>query len=244
MRPRQQAARTYRRLMHSAALTAFRVVVKETDLLIQAPQDLSAEAKESVIRHRHALESYISSYPEFAVTLCPWRDRAPQPTILRRMMAAGQTAGVGPMAAVAGALAHAVGNDLLTLTESVIVENGGDVFFAVPHAVTVGIFAGDSPLSMKVGVAIAPGSVPMAVCTSSGTIGHSLSLGKADAVCVVAEDGALADAAATAIGNGIRRPGDIHGAITAGRGIRGVVGIVVVMEEKLGAWGDVSLVRV
>ena len=244
MSPIRQTERTYRRLMHSAALTAFRVVVKETDLLIQAPRDLSAEAEESIIRHRHALESYISSYPEFATTLSPWHDSSPQPVILRRMMAAGEAAGVGPMAAVAGALAHAVGNDLLTLTESVIVENGGDVFFAVPHAVTVGIFAGNSPLSMSVGVAIARERGPLALCTSSGTIGHSLSLGKADAVCVVAKDGALADAAATAIGNGIRRPEDIHDAITAGSGIRGVEGIVAVMDEKLGAWGDVSLVRV
>jgi ApbE superfamily uncharacterized protein (UPF0280 family) len=230
--------------MHSAALKAFRVAVKETDLLIQAPQDLSAAATESIIRHRHALESYIASYPGFATTLTPWRDSAPQPSILRRMMAAGEAAGVGPMAAVAGALAHAVGTDLLTVVESVIVENGGDVFFAVPHAVTVGIFAGDSPLSMKVGVAIAPKRGPLAMCTSSGTIGHSLSLGKADAVCVIAKDGALADAAATAIGNGIHRPGDIRGAIAAGRSIPGVDGIVAIMGEEMGAWGDVSLVRV
>jgi ApbE superfamily uncharacterized protein (UPF0280 family) len=147
------------------------------------------------------------------------------------------------MAAVAGAIAEGVGTDLLSMTDAVIVENGGDIFLSVPQAVTVAIYAGASPLSMRVGVRIAPGS-PMAMCTSSGTIGHSLSLGRADAVCVLAKDAALADAAATAIGNAIRRASDIRRALTAGRAIPGVTGIVAIMGTEMGACGDVSLVRV
>ena len=239
-----QKERSYRRLMHSAPLTAFRVVVKETDLLIQASHDISAPARESVIRHRGVIESYIAGYPSFATTLTPWRDSSPQPAVLRRMMAAGKAAGVGPMAAVAGAIAEAVGADLLTVSEAVIIENGGDVFLSVPQAVTVAIYAGASPLSMKVGVRIEAGGGPMAMCTSSGIIGHSLSLGKADAVCVLAKDGALADAVATAIGNMIRRADDIRTALNTGRDIPGVVGIVAIMGAEMGACGDISLVPV
>ena len=86
--------------------------------------------------------------------------------------------------------------------------------------------------------------MPRAVCTSSGTIGHSLSLGVADAVCVVSESCPLADAAATAIGNRVEGAGDIQGAIDWGRGISGVDGIVVVIGDKMGAWGGVELVRI
>ncbi|MFH1981382.1 MAG: UPF0280 family protein [Pseudomonadota bacterium] len=244
MRPRLQKERTYRRMMHSASLVAFRVVVRETDLLIQAPRDVSVPARESVVRHRGYIESYIARHPAFATTLVPWRDPSPQPAILRRMIAAGEAAGVGPMAAVAGALAEAVGTDLLTMVDAVIVENGGDVFFAVPQEVTAAIYAGDSPLSMHVGVRIAPGGGPLALCTSSGTIGHSLSLGKADAVCVLSKDCALADAAATAVGNTIGHAGDIRQALTAGRDIRGVAGIVAIVGPEMGACGEITLVRI
>jgi ApbE superfamily uncharacterized protein (UPF0280 family) len=236
--------RTYRRLMRADRLTAFRVVVKETDLWIQATRDLSAEAREAVIQHRQVLESYIAAHPGFASALTPWQDSGPLPALVRRMIDAGTASGVGPMAAVAGAIAQAVGDDLLTRSEAVIVENGGDVYVAAPNVVTAVIYAGSSPLSMKIGLAIDGKNSPTAMCTSSGTVGHSMSMGKADAVCVLAADAALADAAATAIANRIRRPGDVRPAITSGSAIAGIDGIVAILGEEMGAWGEVTLVPV
>ena len=116
------------------------------------------------------------------------------------MVKAGKNAGVGPMAAVAGAIAEHVGLGLLKSTNHVIVENGGDIFIKTDAPLTVGIFAGKSSLSLRIGIRLSGGPKPMAVCTSSGTVGHSLSLGRADAVCVAADSCAIADAAATAIG--------------------------------------------
>jgi ApbE superfamily uncharacterized protein (UPF0280 family) len=94
---------------------------------------------------------------------------------------------------------------------------------------------------MKVGLKIAPVCHPLGVCTSSGTVGHSLSLGKADAVCVVSTSCALADAAATSIGNRVQSAGDIENAMAWGRGIPGVDGIVVIVGDRIGGWGAVKL---
>ena len=159
------------------------------------------------------------------------------------MVSAGERAGVGPMAAVAGAIAEHVGIDLLTHTDEVVVENGGDIFFKTNGPVTIGIFAGKSPISLKMGLRVNPEVKPLSVCTSSGTVGHSLSLGKADAVCVLSGSCSLADAAATSIGNRIASKAHIGSAIDFGKNIKGVDGIVVIMGNKMGMWGELEILR-
>jgi hypothetical protein len=234
--------RTYRTLVDSDRLTAFTVTVKETDLHVQARSDLTALARELTLEHRGYLEAYIRRHPAFLSTLEPWPLTGPAPAVVGDMIAAGAAAGVGPMAAVAGAVAEYVGRGLVPHSEEVIIENGGDIFLKTAAAATVAIFAGRSPLSLKVGVRLACGDLPLGVCTSSGTVGHSLSFGKADAVCVVSRSCALADAAATAIGNRVRSKRDIVGGIEFGKAIGGVQGLVIIVEDQLGAWGEVDVV--
>ncbi len=137
--------RTYRKCFHSKNLCHFQVVVKETDLDIAARQDLTAQAYESVRRHRHYLEQYIRMFPGFSRSLEPMPADPLAPPIIREMLKAANTSGVGPMAAVAGAMAEFVGRDLLQFSPEVIVENGGDVFLARSTDVRVGLFAGTSP---------------------------------------------------------------------------------------------------
>jgi uncharacterized protein len=217
------------------------VAVKETDLAIYAERNLEKEALDSVLRHRGYLEAYIERYPEFAEILTPWRSPGPAAEIVRDMANASALAGVGPMAAVAGAVAERVGRDLLAYSSEVVVENGGDVFIKTSRPATVGIFAGNSPLSLKIGVRIDTGGKPAGVCTSSGTVGHSLSKGRADAVCVIAESCALADAVATAAGNLVSSPSDIAQGVEAAKRIQGVRAVVVIVKDRIGAWGDVEL---
>ena len=236
--------RTYRKLVSTEKLTTFQVVVKETDLLVHAAGKLMPETRELVLEHRGYVEAYIKAYPEFMTTLDPWRHAGPAPNIISDMINAGARAGVGPMAAIAGAIAENVGLGLLDFTDQVIVENGGDVFIKTNTPVTVGIFAGSSPLSMQVGIRLNCEKKAAAVCTSSGTLGHSLSLGLADAVCVVADSCALADAAATATGNLIQSPADINDAIAAGQRIAEITGIVIIAGEKIGVWGDLEIVPI
>jgi len=234
--------RSYRNLVNTEKLTTFQVVVKETDLLVHAARKLVAETRELVLEHRGYVEAYIKAHPDFLTTLQPWRLEGPAPNIVTAMTTAAARAGVGPMAAIAGAIAEQVGLGILNLTDQVIVENGGDIFIKTNTPATVGIFAGSSPLSLRVGIRLNCEKKPAAVCTSSGTLGHSLSLGKADAVCVVADSCALADAAATAIGNLVKSPADIHGAINRAKKLADICGIVIIAGDKIGAWGNLEVV--
>ena len=232
----------YRNQIAKGHLTTFNVRVKETDLMVHATKSLVSETRESVLQHRGYVEAFINENVSFATSLVPWNGKGLFPKIIAEMIKAGENANVGPMAAVAGAMAQFVGQDLLERTDEVIVENGGDIFIKTIQPITVGIFAGTSPLSFKIGIAVDSMPHPKAVCTSSGTIGHSLSYGKADAVVVVSDSCANADAAATAIGNLVTSEHRIQKAIEVGKQIPGVDGIIIIVGEKLGVWGQMEIV--
>ncbi|MCP4110712.1 MAG: UPF0280 family protein [Desulfobacteraceae bacterium] len=234
--------RTYRNLVNTGNLIPFKVTVKETDLHIHAEKNLESTSRELILRYRGYLESYIKRNPEFVKTLNPWYIDTPEPVIIQEMAEAGRKAGVGPMAAVAGAIAEHVGKGLLAHTSEVVVENGGDIFLKKDNPVTIAIFAGKSPLSLKTGLQIDPGDSPVSVCTSSGTVGHSLSMGRADAICVVSKSCPLADAVATSMGNRINLQSDIKKAIDFGKSIEGVTGLVAIMGNSIGAWGELEII--
>ena len=241
MKPPSPHERTYRSLVTHDRMETYRVVVKETDLLIKTNTPLVQEVTDLILKYRLPLERYVEDHPEFLTTCHPFPRDPLAPVIVRSMIDASRDAHVGPMAAVAGAIAECVGKDLIPHSEEVVVENGGDVFIHTKETQTVAIFAGQSQLSNKIGVRIDADVMPMAVCTSSGTIGHSLSLGKADAAVVVSQSTPLADAAATAIGNLVRDKKDIDRAIDNGRNINGVKGIVIIVNDIMGMWGDIEL---
>jgi ApbE superfamily uncharacterized protein (UPF0280 family) len=222
---------------------AFEVAVKETDLFILADSNLATLAEAAIYRVRGPLEGYIASHPEFLQSLVSLPDDPLAPSIVREMLAAGQTCGVGPMAAVAGAIAEAVGRALLIESREVVVENGGDCFVEVGSPLEMGIFAGSSVLSEKLAVRLRPERMPLGVCTSSGTVGHSLSFGRADAVTVIAPSAAVADAAATRIGNRVKHRGDLDRALAVAQEIEGVLGVVIIIGDAVGVWGEVELVE-
>ena len=238
------AEREYRNLVSPEGLIPFRVTVQETDLLVMAEKALPEYTREMVIRHRQVLETYIESHPLFRESMLPLDDDSRAPEIVRDMLRAGQQCGVGPMAGVAGAIAQFVGEDLLTHSSDVIVENGGDIYMKSSKERRVAIYAGSSSLSLKIGVIISPDSMPTGVCTSSGTVGHSRSFGRADAVCIVCGSATLADTAATAVGNRVRSRRDIKEGLKLAQKIEGVRGALVIVEDGLGVWGDIELVRI
>jgi len=232
---------TYRNRIKSDKLKPFKVIVKETDLFIYAKTHLKSLATELVLRYRGYIETYIKKQPDFITSLSPWHETGPAPNIVKDMINAGNHAGIGPMASVAGAIAEYVGKNLLSSSDEIIVENGGDVFIKTNSPVVVGIFAGGSPLSLNVGMRIDSSKESVSVCTSSGTVGHSLSMGTADAVCVKSGSCALADAAATSIGNRVKKKSDIENAISYGKTIKGVDGIVIIRKQAMGIWGDIEV---
>ncbi|MBU2535236.1 MAG: UPF0280 family protein [Chloroflexota bacterium] len=234
--------RTYRHWVKGDDLVSFSVVVKETDLYIRAASNLHRKAHRLVLKYRSSLEKYIARRPDFLTSLEPIEVEAEAPKIVRDMADAARMAGVGPMAAVAGAIAEFVGKELLDFSPEVIVENGGDIYLKIQRQRTIGIFAGGSPLTGKLGLEINPEDTPLGICTSSGTVGHSLSFGRADAVIVLADSATLADAAATAIGNRVSEPADIEKGIELARDIGQLRGVVIIKDDKLGVWGGVKIV--
>jgi ApbE superfamily uncharacterized protein (UPF0280 family) len=233
--------RTYRHWIEDKHLTSFSVTVKETDLYIRASINLQRKAHRLVLKYRQKLEDYIERNPAFLTSLEPITKPAQGPRIVQDMIEASRKAGVGPMASVAGAIAEHVGRELLDFSPEIIVENGGDIYLKSLTKRTVGIFAGNSPLTGKIGLEISPQDTPLGICTSSGTVGHSLSYGKADAVVALSSSATLADAAATAIGNRVSQDSDISNAIEFGKGISGLKGLLIIVDDNIGVWGDVKL---
>ena len=246
--PRSYLERNYRSVLETGALVSSFAQVKDTDLHILADRDVSGWASDCAVQYRLQVEKYILDHPEFVQSLSPLpRDRH-APAIVRDMFSAGSKAGVGPMAAVAGVIAEYVGRDLLTRgIREVMVENGGDIFLHRSRDCTVAIFAGESPLSLQVGIKVSEQIMPAGVCTSSGTVGHSLSFGCADSVTVLSKSTALADAVATRLGNEVGmesgQSSRLEKALKIGRNIDGVLGVVVICGDKIGAVGDVELVK-
>jgi ApbE superfamily uncharacterized protein (UPF0280 family) len=235
--------RTYRHWISGDDLVSFNVTVRETDLLIRARSNLEQQALESVQKHRKPLEEYIRQHPLFMHSLEPVEVASDAPEIVREMAEAGEIAGVGPMAAVAGAIAEMVGRDLLVFSPEIIVENGGDIFMQILKARKVGIYAGESsPFTGKLALEIAAEDTPLGICTSSGTVGHSLSLGNADAVIVTAPSAALADAAATAIGNKVKDAPDVKKEINSAGMRYGISGLIIIKDDEIGMWGNIKLV--
>ena len=191
------------------------------------------------------LEEYIKRNPAFLSSLEPLTIGEDAPLIVKEMARSTSRVGVGPMAAVAGAIAEFVGNDLLDFSPEVIVENGGDIFLKSLKKRMIGIYAGKSPLTGRIGLEISgEDDTPLGICTSSGTVGHSLSYGRADAVIVLSPSTTLADAAATAIGNLIVQPGDIPKGVELAKGIEGLRGVIIIQDDKMGLWGKVKICQV
>ena len=219
---------------------------------------------------RHAIRSYASADPRFLTSLEPLEmpvgkhtgepgsntrlspsngdpghdaltAGSPVPQEVITMLRCGKRTGTGPMSAVAGLFAERAGQWLASGygTEEVVVENGGDLFLLNQSPLTAVIHAGGSPLSGRIGLEIPAGT--WGVCTSSGTFGHSFSMGRADAVTVVAREAPLADAWATALANRVRGPEDIEAVLELAVSDPGILGCVVVAGDRLGVRGQFEL---
>ena len=235
--------RTYRNWVQDQGLVSFQVEIGESNLFIRAERGLDSQAKACLGRQREAIQDYIRKHPEFATTLKPHSIKDSAPEIIQEMAGACSSAGVGPMAAVAGAIAEYVGRDLLKFSSEVIVENGGDIFMKTNRLRTVGIFAGKSSYSAKLALEIVPSKNSWGICTSSGTVGPSLSFGQADAAVVICNSAILADAWATRLGNIIKSADDLEKTLSFVKDIPEIKGVVIIIGEKIGAWGEIKLVK-
>ncbi|MFC1559658.1 UPF0280 family protein [Candidatus Margulisiibacteriota bacterium] len=234
----------YRKLISAKGLVRSVIVEKETDILLLADRSLTQLAHKALKKTRTQLEDYIKKDAKFESSFAPHMVSPFSPRIIKKMAKAAKKTNVGPMAAVAGAVAEEVGLDLMKYSGEVIVENGGDIFIKLKKPRRIGIYAGKSPFSEKIAIEIKPEDTPLGVCTSSGTVGHSTSFGSADAVVVTSKSTALADAAATAIANVVKDIKTIEDGLDLAKKIKGLHGVLIIKGNHIGAFGNLEIVPI
>jgi hypothetical protein len=218
---------------------AFEVAVGETDLLVLAEDALQEQTRAAARSARRQIESHGALHPDFLSARTPLPEPDGAPELVSAMYGAGQAAGTGPMAAVAGTVAEHVARALTEDSPEVIVENGGDIFMVSAEERRVAVTAPGSPMDGRLAIVIPPGE--RAICTSSGTTGHSASAGRADAVVIAAATGAVADALATATANRVSEPADVEDAIEWARERAQLQHILIICGETIAAWGQFEL---
>lgn len=238
------AERGYRRMVRARdGEVRFQVGVEQTDLLVVAELDLRDEIAAFVAGVRGEIKNWILFHPEFAESLVPVAVPDTAPDVIRAMAEAAARCGVGPMAAVAGAVAQAVGDAFAERSPNILVENGGDTYLRSTRERVVALLA-DPGSGAAIGLRLEEGAFPVALCASSGTIGHSLSLGSGDLVAVRARDARFADAAATALANLLNSESDMDRVLKRARelAVHGLEGVFAQYDAKVAAWGDLELV--
>lgn len=210
---------------------------RQTFATILADEPVHVEAaKAGILAARQDVEAYIARDPFFAATFDPYEPDSDE-TVIVRMAEATRKAGVGPMAAVAGAIAWAGIEAMQEAGASFgIIDNGGDIALLCDRPVRVGVHAGEAALSDRIAFIVPPQERILGICTSSATVGPSISFGVADAVTIFSHDVALADAWATSVCNQIR-PGDRS--VLDRMDPAEVDGIFAIMGEDTVTWGNV-----
>ncbi|HOT45189.1 MAG TPA: UPF0280 family protein [Spirochaetota bacterium] len=235
----KSAGRTYRDFTETERWQSFRVKVETSDLFIRAGSDLSAQAERLVRRAREEILRHIDRQNGFLTSYTPVERLDGCPEIVTMMYDASERAGVGPMAAVAGAVAEAVGRELMGYSEEIIIENGGDIWMRITSPASVLIYPGGMYFN-AVALKVHPDRTPCGICTSSARIGHSFSFGKADAATIIAPDAALADAIATEACNRVQGAETMEYAADYGMSC-GAAGVVILYRDRLAARGEVEL---
>lgn len=227
---------------------SFRTGYRETDLWVAVDADrygpdVERYTLDRIMFYRSVLEKHIAVFHEFRDSLVPVTAPAGVHPMVREMYGAAQAAGTGPMSAVAGAMAQYISTDLISRFDlrEVIAENGGDIFMKLTSPATVSVFAGTSPLSDKIGLVIKPEETPLSVCCSSGTIGHSLSFGIADACMIACRSGALADAYATAFCNEVKSREMVHEVTENALHKPEIISVVIIAGDKAGLGGSIEI---
>lgn len=240
--------RNYRQKFNTRRFRGFQVSYRETDLWVGVDtgsfqEEMGSIIQARVVELRHELDQYINTEPEFVKCLQPFQPHDAAPSEAKEMALAAARAGTGPMSAVAGLFSREAGKAISKnfSVKEFVIENGGDIFATLEDEFIYSVYAGKSPLSEKIGIAIPQRIREIGVCTSSGTVGPSLSFGKADAVAVACRDVLLADAFATALGNVVKSPADIPGALELSESFPEIISVVIVCEDRVGVRGEFEI---
>ena len=218
------------------------LVIKETKATIRtsSPRHIDIGIS-SLLRNRRLLESFLQRDKDFLKAMTPVGVKEGSPEVVLRMCAAAEKFEVGPMASVAGALADLCLEDMLDKGARFgMVENGGEIVVQGMRELLVSIYAGNSPLSNRIGLQLTNLDLPIGIGTSSATVGHAKSLGESDAAVAICENACLADAAATALGNKVQGSDpqeSIRRALDTVDGFPDLRGMIVIRGNWIGTLG-------
>jgi uncharacterized protein len=221
----------------------YRLRYKYTDIFITSDRDILKELEEPVTSFYSGIEGIISHDRTFMKSLEPVKEKQYYPGYIKKMCQASYRFGVGPMAAVAGAVCDRIAEKISGKCGFLMIENGGDVFIKSKKPVRIGLFSYNSFFSDRLNIVIGAKQTPCGICSSSGTMGHSLNLGKSDLVTVMAESATMADAAATAVANSVLENADIGRSVRLYKKYKEVKGIIIIKDDRIGIWGNLQLVK-
>jgi len=211
--------------------------IRETIVTVIADDTYHPVCLESIYKVRSDLEAFIIHDPFFKGTLEPYECPSDAPEVVRRMCEATAKVGVGPMAAVAGTVACMAVEAMASAGAAyALVDNGGDIALINDETVLVGIYAGESPIK-GLALEVPPRTKILGVCTSSATVGPSISFGNSDAALIVSDDVSLADAAATALGNSIIDEASLATAFDFLKSVPEVTGAIGIIGDKMATYG-------
>jgi ApbE superfamily uncharacterized protein (UPF0280 family) len=230
--------------MEMKMLKIVRKIIEETDVLIKSDNEKAIEkALKSIKENRRLLKDYLKNHPLILYSLTPTPLNSLEfnaPEIVKRMVKASNKAEVGPMASVAGALADLALEEMIKEgAEIALIENGGEIAINSKVDINVVIHSCFLFSSKKFGFKISSEDCPLGIATSSSKSPRALSLGNADSVTVLAENAAIADAAATAICNVIKDEKTIQKGLNLAKKIDGVKGVIAIKGNHVGLCGSI-----
>ena len=221
---------------------AWKVSYKYSDLFISCSKDISYVIPDKIIDFYNILEKEIKENPDFEKTLAPLKNCSSSSWILLEMDKASKTFNVGPMAAVAGSLCEFISRDIKSNTRYLVIENGGDVYIRSNEDAIISVFLKNNYFKNGLRIKIKKKLLPCGIASSSGTFGHSLSLGISDIALVIAKNAIIADAAATAFANTIKNKTDLEEAVNLMKDKEDIFGLLAIKDENIAIYGKIELI--
>jgi len=232
----------YRVNVAKKAEFAWKISYKYSDLFISCDRDIYSFIHDKLIDFYNILEQEIKENPDFEKSLIPLKNYSCNNWILSEMYKTSETFNVGPMAAVAGSLCEYISREIQDRVRYLVIENGGDVYIKSTRDAVISVFLKNNYFGKGLNIKIEKKLLPCGIASSSGTFGHSLSLGNSDIAMVLAKNAIIADAAATAFANKIKNKDDLEKAVNSMKDKEGILGLLAIKDEKIAIYGQMALI--
>jgi len=218
----------------------FDIHVQDLTLQITAAPDLVEESRAAALTFWEQLQAWSLQHPEFRTSKRPLAVPQDAPELVREMVRASGTAGVGPIFSFRGAVTDHVGRFLARQAREITVECGGDLFILRRKRtkLTVHRRGNGGPISLVV----EPRAGGVGVSTTLGRGRRGTEADGPDGLAVMASSCMLANAAAAGVQALLPKPDGMRAALHYLESVPDVQGGVVVQGERIGVAGRVEIV--